>query len=229
MSFPENKFKIAHRLTTRRLSIIAALSAIYVICTLIPISPFIGGPSILTLNLIVVPLIALLLNPVEAFLTALIGSLVAMWMIPTALANIFGPSVILLPTLGAFMGSSSKYKPGKLIVGGYLAYCVMAFITAIPEFPFWVAPHILAIILCPATEFVKDEKIKTLIIAFVSTMCEQAIMMNLAVYQVQLPWQVFAAAFPFMLCERAVATFGGFILYIALQKAPVFSELVKSS
>ncbi len=215
--------------SVRSISLIASLSAIYVICTLIPISPFIGGPSILTLNLIIVPLIALLLNPVEALFAAIIGSLVSMWMIPTALANIFGPSAVLLPTLGAFMGSFSKYRYGKLIVGVYLAFCIMAFTTAIPEFPFWVAPHALALILCLTAEFIENEKIKTIIIAYVSTMCEQAIMMNLAVYQVQLPWQVFAVAFPFMIYERVLAAFGGFILYIALKKAPILSDLIKSS
>jgi len=219
-----NSNKITFDLKVRRISLMAMLSIVYVLCTLIPISPFIGGPSLLTLNLIIVPTVALILSPVEAFITSLIGSLITLWAVPMALANIFGPSVILLPVLGSTMGSLSKYKAGKIIVGPYLVFCIFGFIHAIPEFPYWIAPHMLAVILCPVTEFIKNQKLKIVIIAFVSTMCEQAIMMMLAVYQVQLPWQVFAVAFPFMIYERTLATIGGSILTLAISKIPFLKE-----
>lgn len=211
-------------MNVRRISLMAMLSVVYVICTFIPISPFIGGPSLLTLNLIIVPMIALTLNPIEAFITSLIGGLITLWVVPMALANIFGPSVLLLPVLGSTMGSLSKYKAGKIIVGPYLVFCIFAFIHAIPEFPYWITPHMLAVILCPVAEFIKNIKLKVTITAFVSTMCEQAIMMILAVYQVQLPWQVFAAAFPFMIYERALAVIGGSILTLAVSRIVFVKE-----
>lgn len=217
--------KIPHfEVKSRRLSLMAMLSTVYVICTSIPVSPFIGANSLLTLNLIIVPTIALILNPVEAFITSLIGSLISLWVVPMALANVFGPSAILLPILGSTLGSISKRRFGNIMVTFYLSLCILAFIYVIREFPFWTIPHALAAILCLISGNIKNYRLKIFLTAFVSTMCEQAIMMILAVYQVQLPWQVFVAAFPLMIYERVLATIGGSILTLALIKLPFLRE-----
>ena len=57
------------------------------------------------------------------------------------------------------------------------------------------------------------------IFAYVSTMCEQGMMMIFAVHLLGLPWQLFPGILPLMVYERIVGTIGGTMIVVALMKA----------
>jgi len=209
------------RLTSRDVSMIATFSAAYVVLSLVPVSPFIGGPSILSLNLIIVPLIAILLPPVQAFLTAFMGSLVVFFVFPAALANIFGPTMLLMPIAGSTVGSvvaRAKSKILRTLALAYYAFMILLFVIRIPQVPYWVIPHTAALVVALFARRIAEPKLKVFALAFTATMAEQACMMVLASWYLMLPWQVFAIAFPLMLYERVLATLGGGFLAFCVKK-----------
>jgi len=198
------------------------LSALYVILSFIPISPFIGGPSILSLNLIVVPIIAIMLSPPYALMSAFVGCLVMFFLVPTALANIFGPMVFLMPMAGAAVGSvAARAKSWKeeAIILTYFVIMILLFLVKIPQVVYWTFPHALAAILILILHKILNPKLKIIGLVFLSTMAEQACMMVLASWYLALPWQTFVIAFPLMLYERILATIGGSILLIGIERA----------
>ncbi|RLE54126.1 MAG: hypothetical protein DRJ30_05715 [Candidatus Methanomethylicota archaeon] len=198
--------------SSKNLTLMALLSALYASLTLIPISPFIGGPSLLSLNLIIIPVLAYFLNPLEAFISSIIGGLASMWL-PSALSGVFGPFAILLPICGSTLGSLYKYGVGRIIVAFYLFICIIGYLARVPQFPYWILPHSIALLLC-IFSMLKELKrrLSFFLNAYIATMCEQSIMMILASYLLSLPAEIFAIAFPLMIYERLAATIGGFIL-----------------
>ena len=202
-------------LKTARASIFAAL---YVVTSLIPISTFIGAPSFLSLNLIITPVMAFLLAPSEALISSIIGGLISLYLSPTQ--AMFGPITILLPVSGATLGSLAvhKGKLGKLAAAGFLTASMLAYLTRNHSFPYFVSPHTLALcILAYGTvREMTPLKLKAPINAFVSTMCEQGMMMIFATHLLHLPAQIFSGILPLMLYERIVATIGASIIIIAI-------------
>lgn len=193
-------------------------AALYAITSLIPISVFVGASSLLSLNLIITPTIAILLTPVEAGTAALIGGLLALWIAPWQ--AMFGPTTILLPFAGAFLGSMvfHKRKVGSLVAAIFLAAVVLAYLSSRSEFPYWIVPHVAAIILAGVLAFLTLLKMRVPLIALVSTMCEQACMLVQALYVLELPYVVFVTAFPLMLYERLIATVGASVIVLSLYK-----------
>lgn len=193
-------------------------AGLYAATSLIPISVFIGASSLLSLNLIITPAIAILLTPKEAGGAALIGGLLALWMAPWQ--AMFGPTTVLLPFAGAFFGSMvfHKWRIGSPMAAIFLAAVVLAYLSSRSEFPYWIAPHIVAIILVGVLIFSTPLKIRFPLNAFVATMCEQASMLVQAVYVLELPVGVFLTAFPFMLYERIIATVGASVIVLSLYK-----------
>src|SRR5437588_488434 len=61
---PENRRQWIPR--TAELTLAAGLAATYIITTFIPLTPFIGGPGFITLEIIMLPIIAALLRPMPA-------------------------------------------------------------------------------------------------------------------------------------------------------------------
>src|SRR5260370_35788288 len=61
---------------TAELTLAAGLAATYIITTFIPLTPFIGGPGFITLEIVMLPIIAALLRPIPALATVFVGSLV---------------------------------------------------------------------------------------------------------------------------------------------------------
>src|SRR6266581_876040 len=73
MISPENRRPWVPR--TAELTLAAGLAATYIITTFIPLTPFIGGPGFITLEIIMLPIIAALLRPIPALATVFVGSL----------------------------------------------------------------------------------------------------------------------------------------------------------
>lgn len=201
-----------------RVSRVGVFAGLYAVTSIVPISVFVGASSMLSLNLIITPCIAILLTPMEAVAAALIGGLLALWIAPWQ--AMFGPTTVLLPLAGAFFGSMTfhKKKIGSLIVAIFLTAVVLAYLTSRSEFPYWIVPHIGAIILAGVSVFSTPLKIRVPLNAFVATICEQASMLVQAVYVLQLPYVVFLTAFPLMLYERLIATVGSSIIILSLFK-----------
>jgi len=202
-----------------RASRIGVFAGLYAVTSLIPISVFIGASSLLSLNLIITPAIAILLIPIEAGAAALIGGLLALWIAPWQ--AMFGPTTILLPFAGAFFGSMvfHKKKIGSPLAAIFLTTVALFYLTSRSDFPYWVVPHIVAIILAGVSVFSTPLKIRVPLNAFVATMCEQAAMLVQAVYVLELPSIVFLTAFPLMLCERIVGTLGASAIIYGLSKS----------
>jgi hypothetical protein len=197
---------------------IGVFAALYAVLSLIPISVFIGAPSFLALNLIVTPVIAILLNPFEAFFASLFGGVVALYAAP--FQAMFGPFTILLPVAGSTFGSLAfhKGKIGALAATSFLVVAISAYLIKNFPFPYFVVPHLMAMLLVLVVSFKKMTPInlKAPLYAFVSTMCEQGMMMIFAVHLLGLPWQAFVGILPLMVYERIVGTIGATLLAIPL-------------
>lgn len=190
---------------------IGVFAALYVATSLIPISMFIGAPSFLALNLIVTPTIAILLSPAEAFLASLFGGVIALYVAP--FQAMFGPFTILLPVAGSTFGSLAYHegKKGALFSVLFLAAAISAYLVRNSPFPYFVFPHSIAILIVLVISFKKMTPVSVNIplYAFVSTMCEQGMMMIFAVHLLGLPWQAFVGILPLMVYERLLGTMGG--------------------
>lgn len=181
---------------------------------------FIGAPSFLALNLIVTPLIAILLSPLEAFFASLFGGIIAFYVAP--FQAMFGPFTILLPVAGSTFGSLAYHKRtiGAFATTLFLIVAVLAYLLKNSPFPYFVIPHLVATTLVLISFFRKMTPIglKVPLYVYVSTMCEQGMMMIFAVYLLGLPWQAFVGILPLMIYERLIGTIGGAVLTLSLLK-----------
>lgn len=205
---------------------IGVFAALYVITSFVPISVFIGASSMLSLNIVITPTIAILLNPIEAGTAALIGSLIALWLAPYQ--AIFGLTTILLPLAGAFFGSLvyHKTKIGALLSVAFLLGVAGVYLMERSEFPYWVIPHALAAFLAALSSFSTPTRLRVVLSSFTATMCEQAAMLIQAVYVLQLPVVVFVTAFPLMIYERLIGTIGAsLIMFGILRFAPNYLRI----
>jgi len=199
---------------------LGVFSALYAVLSLIPISTFIGAPSLLTLNLIATPTIAIILNPLEAFFASLFGGMIAIYLSP--FQAVFGPLTILLPITGSTLGSMAYHmkKKGTLPATLFLITAILMYLMKNYLFPFFIIPHLIAIFVAIISSFkVKTSKITRVIShSYVTTMCEQGIMMIFAVYLLDLPWFTFIGILPLMVYERLIGTIGGALLTLSLIK-----------
>ncbi len=210
---------------SKDITLIALFAALYAATAMIPISTFIGAPSWLGLNLIITPVIALTLLPQHAFLSALIGGIISLMIAPSQ--AMFGPLTILLPVAGATFGSFVHHsdKDQHLIPVPFLFAAICVYEFNINYDPF-IWPHFIALVLAMLSVIYRDEmpptqrlfKLKIPLNAFISTMCEQAMMMIMAVLILQLPSAAFIGILPLMLYERIAATVGASILAVAVKK-----------
>lgn len=199
---------------------VGIFAALYVITSLVPISMFIGATSFLALNLIITPVIAVLLLPVEAFFASLFGGVIAFYVSPSQ--AMFGPYTILLPVVGATLGSLTyhKAKKGALITSIFLVVAITAYLIKNYPFPYFVVPHTVAIVFAVIGAFKKmtPRHLKIPFYTYISTMTEQGMMMIFAVHLLGLPWELFIGILPLMVYERIVATVGASLIVVALIK-----------
>lgn len=204
-------------LKPRDLTKIAVLAAMYVVMSFIPVSIFIGAGSFLSLSLVITPVIAVLLTPLEALICSVISGLIIVILNPGA--AMFGVLTVLLPTSGSVCGSLIvRLRGGSLIVSIFLLGIIGFYITYRGSFISWIVPHMIALILVLGSSLIEKKFLTVYIIPFISTMCEQGAMLILAIGFLQLPVVVFQTAFPLMLYERTFATLGGMLLIIALRR-----------
>ena len=204
-----------------RASRIGVFAALYAAMSLVPISMFIGAPSFLALNLIITPVMAILLSPLEALSASLFGGIVGFYIAP--MQAMFGPYTILLPVAGATFGSLTyhKGKVGALATALFLSAAISAYLVPNYLFPYFVVPHMVALVIVLLSSFkgMTPFRVKIPMYAYVSTLVEQGMMMIFAVHLLGLPWQVFQGILPLMIYERIIGTVGSALIIFALFKA----------
>jgi len=132
----------------------------------------------------------------------------------------FGILTILLPLVGATLGSIAYHnKKSGALATLFLLGASGAYLIRNAAFPFFVLPHIVAAVTVLLLLLNRSKKVEVPLYAFVSTMCEQGMMMIFAVHILGLPWQVFVGILPLMLYERLVGTVGSTFVILALRKA----------
>src|SRR5881296_3478931 len=104
---------------TAELTLAAGLAATYVITTFIPLTPFIGGPGFITLEIVMLPIIAAVLRPTLAGVTVFVGSL-GMALGQPSYYQVFGIPGLLVPVVSVVAGSFGfHYRWGPITPWAY--------------------------------------------------------------------------------------------------------------
>ncbi len=205
-------------ITTQELALASSLAALFVASTFLPLTPFIGGPGFITLEIIMLPIIAALLRPVLATATALVGSLVMVVSPQLNLYTVFGFFGLLIPIIAVAAGSVAfHYKLGPVVpwayvltgAAYYLAYSKGGTL-------FWLVPYGLVLVSLPVTLRARGN-LRISILALYTAMCEQVTMNILSISLLNLVGPVWVGITPLMYLERSVATVGGAAAIVALK------------
>lgn len=204
---------------TRRLALVSAFSALYIVGNTIPISAFIGGAGFITAGIILLPVIARLLRPKEAVIVAILAAL-GLFALQLSIIPVFGFYGMLIPALGIVFGSLGFHKshlyPTAFVVFGALWYIVFSNGT-----PLWLAPYFFVIALAIADQvrpFKVGERVDIILHSFDATMCELVTMNIGSISLLHLPGELWTIITPFMFFERTVAVIGASSIILALTR-----------
>lgn len=205
------------RITTVDLALTATLAAVYVISALFALTPFIGGPGFITLEIVMLPVIAYLLKPVLATATVLIGSLGSTFL-QTGFYQVFGILGLLIPVVAVLLGSVAfHYRWGPIAPWAYILAGAIYYIGFSKGGTLaWLAPYTLAIISLPVVLSMKDPY-RLGILALYTAMSEQVSLNILSISVLSLTGSFWIGVTPLMFIERSIATLGGFAVIIALK------------
>src|SRR5881396_2190899 len=168
---PENRRQWVPK--TAELTLSAGLAATYIITTFIPLTPFIGGPGFITLEIVMLPIIAALLRPIPAFATVFVGSL-GMALGQPSFYQVFGLPGLLVPMIATGAGSVAfHYGLGPILPWAYvLAGAAYYIALSRGGTLFWLIPYLLVIISLPAAFRLKENP-RIGILTFYTAMTEQ--------------------------------------------------------
>ncbi len=204
--------------TTVELALTSSLAAAYFISTFFPVSPFIGGgPGFITVEIVMLPVIAFLLRPVLATTTALIGSL-AMALGQPSFYLVFGFPGFLVPIVAVAMGSMAfhyrlgPFVPWTFVLVGALYYIAFSQGGTL----LWLVPYALVIFSLPLALGMKG-RFRLAILCFYTAMTEQVVLNILSISLLGLVGPIWAVITPFMYGERALATVIGSLTVVALK------------
>ena len=205
------------RVTTIELALTSTLAAVYIVSAFFALTPFIGGPGFITLEIVMLPIIAFLLRPVLATAAALVGSLGSAFT-QTSFFHVFGLPGLLIPLLAVTLGSIAfHYEWGPIAPWAYvLAGAVYYIIFSKGGTLFWLAPYTLVIISLPAALRAKDPY-RTGLLALYTAMSEQVSLNVFSISLLNLTGDFWIGVTPLMFLERTVATLGAFAVIVALK------------
>jgi len=207
-----------------QVSRIAILSALYVVLSFIPVSMFVGAGSFLSLSIVVTPIIAFLLSPYDALLCSGVSGLIVTMLNPGS--AMFGIFTVLLPVFGAVGGSISfRINKGVILTSIFLTITILFYLYTRSGFIFWIIPHIVALLMLVTMSFFKTNRYRLRLLPYVATMCEQSIMLLMAILILKLPVLVFQVAFPLMIYERIFATIGSSIIISSLDRVGLNGDI----
>ena len=211
-----NGTQLGFKLETKELSKVAGLSALFVITSFIPISAFIGGAGFLTLSLVLVPVMAYLLRPTAAAVSALAGIL-ATYILQIGIGPIFGPISLLIPVSAVTLGSIGfRSRQGPLIQWAYVLFGGAFYFFISGGTPLWLIPYLIVWVTLPLALF--HGKCRLPLLCLYTTMCELTTMTIASITILRLPGALWTLITPLMFYERAVATLGSFLLIAGLRK-----------
>ena len=202
---------------TAELTLAAGLAATYIITTFIPLTPFIGGPGFITLEIVMLPIIAALLRPIPALATVFVGSL-GMALGQPSFYQVFGLPGLLIPLVAVGAGSISfHYRLGPVVPWAYvLAGAVFYVALSKGGTLFWLVPYLLVIVSLPAAFRLKNNP-RIGLLTFYIAMTEQVTLNILSISILSLTGPVWSVITPLMYVERAIATLGGAAGIVALK------------
>lgn len=202
---------------TAELTLAAGLAATYVITTFVPLTPFIGGPGFITLEIVMLPIIAALLRPIPALATVFVGSL-GMALGQPSFYQVFGLFGLLVPLVAVGAGSIAfHYRLGPVVPWAYvLAGAVFYLSLSQSGTLFWLVPYFLVIISLPAAFRLKDNP-RIGLLTFYTAMTEQVTLNILSITLLSLTGPAWSVITPLMYLERTVATLGGTAGIVALK------------
>ena len=204
------------------------LAALYAVLAAIPLSPFIGATSLLSLAILIAPLFGLLLGPWRGFVFGLVGGLTA------TIVSIFtiggGVYLLLPPTIlgpalsGLFVGlsiSPTTQLGGVRIPGPVLTVIYLTVIIILYEIPnntawWFMLPYMLAALVAFLLQFryvvfdsTREGVLKFLQLfplTLIGAMVDHSMMAMSAVYILHIPPIEFGIIiFPIMVLERISA------------------------
>ncbi len=204
---------------TAELTLAAGLAASYVVTTFVPLTPFIGGPGFITLEIVMLPIIAALLRPVPALATVFVGSL-AMAIGQPSFFQVFGLPGLLIPLIAVGAGSLAfHYRLGPIVAWAYvLSGAAYYIIFSRGATLLWLIPYFLVIFSLPAAfRLTRNPRIGLL--TFFVAMTEQVTLNILSISILNLTGPVWLVITPLMFAERTIATLGGAAGIVALKSA----------
>ena len=205
------------RVTTIELALTSTLAAVYIVSAFFALTPFIGGPGFITLEIVMLPIVAFLLRPILATVAVLVGSIGSAF-IQTGFYSTFGFAGLLIPLLAVALGSIAfHYDWGAIIPWGYvLAGAVYYILFSKGGTLFWLAPYILVIASLPVALRVR-EPYQLGLLALYTAMSEQVTLNVLSISLLNLTGVFWTGVTPLMFLERTIATLGGFAVIVALK------------
>lgn len=206
-----------HVLTTRDLTLLASLAAVYIVSTFIPIDVFLGGPGFITLEIVMVPIIAAILRPLPAAICVTIGSL-GMALLGTGVSPFFGFLSVLVPIIAAIQGSFAfHYRLGPAVPWTYVVLGSLYYL----EFSkggtlLWLLPYAIVIFSLPIAFRVSGAR-RIALLCFYTAMSWQVTLNILFISVTGLTDGFWIGVVPFMFFERSIATITSTSAIIALK------------
>src|SRR6266516_5263875 len=155
---------------TAELTLTAGLAAIYAITTYLPLSKFIGGPGFITLEIVMLPILAALLRPPLTLAAVFVGSLVAA-LGQSSFTFTFGPVGLLIPLIAVAAGSIAfYYRLGPIVPWAYILAGAVYYIALSKGCTlFWLFPYLLVIVSLPVAFRLKNNPRLALLTSYIAT------------------------------------------------------------
>src|SRR5260370_1527466 len=187
---------------TAELTLAAGLAATYIITTFIPLTPFIGGPGFITLEIVMLPIIAALLRPIPALATVFVGSL-GMALGQPSFYQVFGLPGLLIPLIAVGAGSVAfHYRLGPLVPWAYVLAGGGYYVAQSNGAPlFWLIPYFLVIVSLPAVFRLKNNP-RIGLLTFYIAMTEQVTLNILSISILSLTEPLSSVTTPLMYVEQ---------------------------
>ena len=203
---------------TTELTLASSMAAVYVASTFFPVSPFVGGgPGFITLEIVMLPVIAYLLRPALATVTVLVGSL-GMALGQPSYYQIFGLIGLLIPVVTALLGSLAfHYRLGPVVPWVFVVVGALFYIGFSQGGTlFWLLPYALVVFSLPLALSLRG-KYRIILLCFYTAMSEQVALNVLSIQVLGLVGPIWAIITPFMYGERAFATVVGALVVVGLK------------
>jgi hypothetical protein len=204
------------RISTREISLMAVLAALYAVSFFLPFSQFIGGAAFITFSIIILPILCKFLRPIPAMVAGVIGMAIAA-SVGVGLAPVYGLYSFAIPLVAGLLGSLSfHYRWGAIPGIAFLAVCGYLYAAYSGGTLLWLVPYAAAIIAAIIGLLVYNDKRKSAVwnrtswiviigcFIYLTTMIENATMNLGSIFILQLPGPLWTVITPVSILERVI-------------------------